>query len=333
VLLKIAEIAMYKVKNDGKNGFKFFTGEMNSSHYERISLENELRQAIQKSEFELHYQPQISISRDKIIGMEALIRWRHPRHGLLSPSSFINMAEETGLIYGITDWVLAEACSQLARWHSMGLSELHISVNVSPQEFNRNDVVKRISSNLIRYGLPANALQVEITENLLLQDVSDVIDKMFLLRDHGIRFSIDDFGTGFSSLNYLRRIPINTIKIDQSFVRDLVEEHEVSPIIPAIIGIARGFGLHVVAEGIETGYQMKTLQDLGCDEMQGFLFSRPLPAAEVECLLFASQIIPRAGRPAGNHPTKKTTGKAGPMFQPGLQRTASIKSEALQALS
>ena len=288
VLLKNADIAMYKVKANGKNDYLFFTSEMNACYHERISLENELRQAIQGSEFELHYQPQISVCGDRIVGLEALIRWRHPLHGLLNPASFIDMAEESGLISDITDWVLAEACSQMARWREMGMDDLRISVNVSPQEFDCSDVVERIVRNISKFSLPANVLEIEITENLLLHDVSGVIDKMRLLRDHGVRISIDDFGTRYSSLNYLRRFPINAIKIDQSFVRDLVEKKPVSPIIHAIIGIARGFGLHLVAEGVETVFQMKTLNDLGCDEMQGFLFSKPMPANKIEQLLINS---------------------------------------------
>ena len=294
ILLKNADIAMYKVKASGKNDYMFFTAEMNACYHERITLENELRWAINASEFELHYQPQISVCGDRIVGLEALIRWRHPIHGLLNPASFIDMAEESGLISEITDWVLNEASSQMASWRSMGMDDLRISVNVSPQEFDCSDVVERIVRNIIRFSLPANVLEIEITENLLLHDVSGVIDKMRILREHGVRISIDDFGTRYSSLNYLRRFPINTIKIDQTFVCDLVERKPVSPIIHAIIGIARGFGLHLVAEGVETAFQMKTLNDLGCDEMQGFLFSKPLPAAEVEQLLLDSLSIIKA---------------------------------------
>lgn len=285
LLLKNADIAMYRVKAGGKNGYKFFTKEMNSCYHERITLENELRQAILNSEFELYYQPQVNVASDRIVGLEALIRWRHPVHGLLNPSGFIDMAEEIGLISAITDWVLDEACRQLVLWRAKGLNDLRVAVNVSPQEFNNDDVVDRIVSRLTRYGLPEHVLDIEITENLLLHDVSGVIDKLRHLRDRGIRISIDDFGTRYSSLNYLRRFPINTIKIDKSFVRDLVEHHNSAPIIHAIIGIARGFGLHLLAEGVETGYQMKTLQELGCEDMQGYFFSRPLPAGEVERLL------------------------------------------------
>ncbi|HJV66955.1 MAG TPA: EAL domain-containing protein [Geomonas sp.] len=298
-LLKHADIAMYEVKANGKNSYAFFTPDMNACYHERISLENELRQAVQNSEFELFYQPQVSVSGNRIVGLEALLRWRHPVHGLLTPSSFIDMAEESGFISEITDWVLAEVCSQLSRWRSIGLEGFRVSVNVSPKEFNQNKVVDRITANVIKYGLPANVLEVEITENLPVDDVSGVIDKMRALREHGIRISIDDFGTRYSSLNYLRRFPINAIKIDQSFVRDLSEEKNSTPIIHAIIGVARGFGLNLVAEGVETAYQMKTLNELGCDEMQGYLFSRPLPAAEVELLLRASLTETAAGGATG----------------------------------
>jgi len=284
-LLKHADIAMFRVKNNGKNGFEFYSPDMNMFHHKRINLENELRSAVQNSEFELHYQPQFCLKGARIVGLEALIRWRHPHLGLVNPGSFIDMAEETGLIHEITDWVLSEACAQLARWRAGGLEDLRVSINVSPQEFNRNDLVERISSSISGHGLPADALEIEITENPLLKDVSGVIDKMHLLRKSGVRISIDDFGTRYSSLNYLRRFPINTIKIDQSFVRDLAEGQDHSPIIPAIICIAQGFGLNVVAEGVETDYQKKTLLELGCGEMQGYLFSRPLPAADVEQLL------------------------------------------------
>jgi diguanylate cyclase (GGDEF)-like protein len=291
LLLKNADIAMYKVKANGKNGYRFFTKEMNSCYHDRISLENELRRAIQNSEFELHYQPQINVNSDRIAGLEALIRWRHPIHGLLSPDGFIDLAEEIGLISAITDWVLDETCRQHVRWRAMGLNDLRIAVNVSPQEFNHSDVVGRIVSCLTRHQLPAHVLDIEITENLLLHDDSGVIDKVRHLRERGIRISIDDFGTRFSSLNYLKKFPVNTIKIDKSFVRDLVEHHNSSPIIQAIIGIARGFGLQLMAEGVETCYQMRALQELGCEEMQGYYFSKPLPVGEIERMLLDSKYL------------------------------------------
>ena len=290
LLLKHADIAMYKVKSNGKNGYAFFTREMNSSYQKRISLENELHQAIQNKEFELHYQPQINVTDNSIVGLEALVRWQHPLHGLLNPGSFIDMVEELGLISSITDWVLEEGFRQLVRWRTMGMHDLRLAINVSPQEFNNDDVVERIVSQLDRYHLPEEVLDIEITENLLMHDDPAVISKLRRLRERGTRISIDDFGTRYSSLNYLRRFPVNTIKIDKSFIRDLDEHHNSNstPIIHAIIGIARGFGLHLLAEGVETSYQMRILQELGCEEMQGFFFSKPLPAEKVERLLLES---------------------------------------------
>ncbi|MDD2898059.1 MAG: EAL domain-containing protein [Desulfuromonadaceae bacterium] len=275
-LLKNADIAMYKVKASGKNGYKYFIPDMNAANRERISLENDLRQAVRRDEFELYYQPQFSMSCNEIVGMEALIRWNHPIHGLLNPHTFIELAEETGLIGSITDWALGKACKQLSIWRDRGFNNLRMSVNVSPQEFERDDIVERILPHVTNNHLPADFLEIEITENILLRDTPSVISKMRSLREHGIRIAIDDFGTCYSSLNYLRMFPVSTIKIDQSFVRDLLHEQSASPIIQAIIGIARGYGLHLLAEGVESKEQANALMDVGCDEMQGFFFSKPL---------------------------------------------------------
>jgi diguanylate cyclase (GGDEF)-like protein len=284
-LLKNADIAMYKVKANGKNGFKYFIPDMNVSKYERITLENDLRLAIRRKEFELHYQPQFNVNKKVIVGVEALIRWNHPTQGLLGPYVFINLAEETGLISEITDWVLETACKQLSAWRTGGFENLRMSVNVSPQEFENEDIVGRILPLITCFNLPADSLEIEITENILMHDAPSIIAKMKMLRNHGIRIAIDDFGTCYSSLNYLRMFPINTIKIDQSFVRDLFNEHSASPIIQAIIGIANGYGLHLLAEGVESAEQAKALKDIGCYEMQGFFFSEPMRAEEIERLL------------------------------------------------
>jgi predicted signal transduction protein with EAL and GGDEF domain len=285
VLLKNADIAMYRVKGDGKNDTRLYLPTMSDSFRDRINLENELSRAIINSELELYYQPKISVVDFQIAGVEALIRWHHPLHGIMNPRSFIDLAEEVGLIGDITGWVLDQACCQLAKWQAMGLEDLGMSINVSPQDFLRSDMVERVFSQVSKHSLSKDSLEIEITENILLHDAASVIKKMSTIRDLGVKISIDDFGTCYSSLNYLRRIPINTIKIDQSFVRDLSEEHRSSAIIQAIIDIARGFGLHLVAEGVETTFQMNLLHQLGCDEMQGYLFSRPVPAAEAERLL------------------------------------------------
>jgi diguanylate cyclase (GGDEF)-like protein/PAS domain S-box-containing protein len=295
-LLRHADIAMYEVKASGKNGARLFTADMNAGQLPRLELERDLRQAIPNGEFVLHFQPQFSLRSGRVIGAEGLIRWLHPVHGLLSPGSFIELAEESGLIGPISDWVLEEACGQLARWHSEGHEGLRMAVNLSPREFSRPDLVERVSASLARHHLPRDVFEIEITENVLLQDVPGVIDKLRQLRERGVRISIDDFGTRYSSLNYLRRFPINSIKIDQSFVRDIVGGERVSPIIHAIVGIARGFDLQLVAEGVETELQRQVLAELGCDEMQGYLFAAPDTALAVSPMLLAHR--PAAARVA-----------------------------------
>ncbi len=284
-LLRNADIAMYKIKGRGKNGYQVFNPSINSSYRDSIVLENELRQAVRGGEFVLHYQPQVNVREQRVVGVEALLRWKHPVHGLLNPSGFIELAEESGLIASITDWVLAEACRQLAAWRDRGQLELRMAVNISPSEFERKDLVARICSQLERHGIPGELLEVEITENLLLSETAGVVAKMRALRSRGIRISIDDFGTRYSSLNYLRKFPVSAIKIDQSFVRDLGDKRSGSPIISAIAGIAQGFGLHLIAEGVESDCQLQALRYLGCEEMQGYLFSRPLPGEQVMELL------------------------------------------------
>jgi diguanylate cyclase (GGDEF)-like protein/PAS domain S-box-containing protein len=284
-LIRNADISMYKAKGKGKNCFQIYSPAISACYQDRLELENELRQALQNDEFELYFQPQINVESRRIIGVEALLRWRHPVRGLLNPSGFIELAEETGLIASITDWVLIEACTHMAGWRAMGFYNLRLAVNFSPSEFERNDVVERIFAQLDHYGIPGDNLEVEITENLLLSETVGVVEKMRQLRSKGVRIAIDDFGTRYSSLNYLRSFPISAIKIDQSFVRDLSERQGTSPIISAIVGIAQGFGLQLIAEGIETVEQMNLLRELGCEEMQGYLFSRPVPGSEIKGLL------------------------------------------------
>ncbi|TFH58743.1 MAG: EAL domain-containing protein, partial [Candidatus Zixiibacteriota bacterium] len=291
-LIRNADIAMYKAKGNGKNSFQVYSPEISSNYQDRLVLENELRRALINDEFELYFQPQINVNSRQIVGVEALLRWRHPVHGLLNPGGFIELAEETGLIASITDWVLIEACTFMAEWRTMGFLDLRLAVNFSPSEFDRNDVVERICSQIDRYNIPGENFEIEITENLLLSETVGVVEKMRSLRSRGIRIAIDDFGTRYSSLNYLRSFPISAIKIDQSFVRDLSERHGTSPIISAIVGIARGFGLQLLAEGIETSDQMNILRDLGCEEMQGFLFSRPVPGREIKGLLSENSWCP-----------------------------------------
>jgi len=282
-LIRNADIAMYQTKAQGKNGYLEFTQAMNTTHVDRLSLENDLRLALkQGDQFELHYQPQISLAKRCVVGIEALIRWNHPTQGLINPDAFISLAEETGMIVALSDWVLQTGCAQLAALRRLGFNALKLGVNLSPKEFERADLFERIATPLAEHGLPAEMLEIEITESLLMKDAEAVITKVRQLRRAGVRISIDDFGTRFSSLNYLRRFSVNSIKIDQSFIRDLGAIHGSSGIVHAIMGLSRSFGLGVLAEGVENTTQLKALADLGCDEMQGFYFSRPLPVDQLE---------------------------------------------------
>ncbi len=284
-LIRNADIAMYHVKRRGKNAAAFFSPDMSASFSERIRLENDLRGALQRAELELHFQPIHNVRTGAIERVEALLRWHHPVHGLLGPGRFISIAEETGLVHAIGDFVLQSACAQLERWRAGGFADLGVAVNLSPREFDRIDLVDRVLDAVERHHLPPHALEVEITENVLIEDVDAVARKAALLREHGVGVAIDDFGTRYSSLAYLQSLPISAIKIDQAFVRDLGQKRESHAIVAAMIGIARGFGLGFVAEGVERAQHLESLTGLGCDVMQGFFFSRPMPAAEMSAYL------------------------------------------------
>ncbi len=285
-LIRKADIAMYQTKAQGKNGYMEFAPDMDALLDERLTLEHDLRVAIEcGDQFEMYYQPQINFLQRRVIGMEALIRWHHPRLGLIGPDAFISMAEETGMIVALSDWVLREGCTQLKRWHQRGFGDLRMSINLSPKEFERADLVERVSRQVSDHAIPANAIEIEITESLLMKDAEKIIEKVQQLRHNGMRVSIDDFGTRYSSLNYLRRFSVSSIKIDQSFVRDLGTSNGSTAIISAILGIAQSFGLHVLAEGVESEEQRQILSDLGCDRMQGYLFSNPLSTAQMEAFV------------------------------------------------
>ncbi len=282
-LIQHASVAMHQVKGSGGNAFSFFSPDMHATYRARISLEKELHQALGRKELELHYQPLISLSRGAITGMEALVRWRHPVHGVVAPSRFIQMAEEAGIIHEITRWVLDTACAQFSSWRRR-YPNLRLSTNLSARDFDHSDLDDIVSRVLARYGLPADSLEVEITERLLLEQDDKVSRRMQSLRELGIGIAIDDFGTGYSSLAYLRRCGVTRLKIDRSFVRNIksTEDH---PIVSAIAGIARGFDIRLAAEGVERDDQMNALETLGCDEMQGFLFSRPISAEDATRIL------------------------------------------------
>ncbi len=289
-LTQHADIAMYQVKRSGKNGFRFFAPELNTHHQSRIAIENDLRHAIDRNQLELYYQPQISLSRQRVVGMEALLRWNHPENGLIGPDAFIPVAEEVGLIGDISRWVLESACRQLASWRRNGFNDLKMSLNLAPHDFDREDIVGMVTDCIARYELPADKVELEITESMMMQDTAGVAAKVRELRKAGIGVAIDDFGTGYSALAYLQKLPVSVLKIDRSFVRDL-DGLMTNPIISAITGIAKGFGLELIAEGVEHAQQAKTLRTLGCDIMQGYYFARPAQAGDAGALI---SMAPRA---------------------------------------
>lgn len=280
-LLNYSEMARYQAKSSGHGHVQFYDAKVNQQAAERLDLERDLRLALTHEEFELHYQPQVCLKNGSISGFEALIRWKHPRQGLISPAIFIPLAEDTGLILPIGEWVLNEACRQAQRWREDGLPAMKIAVNVSVHQFNGGDFVQKVRDALTRSGLDPKWLKLEITESLLMENVESSIATMKALTAIGVRLAIDDFGTGYSSLSYLKRFPISELKIDQAFVKDLSEETQDAAIIHTIISLARNLELNVVAEGVETIAQASFLRKAGCGEMQGYYFSRPIRAEAV----------------------------------------------------
>lgn len=274
-LMRHADIALYHVKAHGKNDFVFFSDSMGEVSSRRLSIENEIRLAITEQQLEMYYQIQVDTRTQRKVGLEALIRWHHPEKGLVSAGSFIPVAEEIGLMPEITYWVLESACRDLRNWWDAGVGIERVSINVSPCVLETDAFLERLIETLGRYRIPYPNFEIEITENTFIGDRGQVADCLRKISAKGIRVAIDDFGTQYSSLSYLRHLPINTLKIDQSFVREIVSVDDVSPIVCAIIGIAEGLGLNVVAEGVETEVQAQFLHRLGCHEMQGFLFGRP----------------------------------------------------------
>lgn len=281
-LLKQADLALYKSKDSGRNVCWFFDAHMEAAAHERVTLEQELRQAITDRQFRLHYQPQIG-PEDDITSAEALIRWEHPRRGLLSPKEFIPLAEETGLILPLGRWVLETACKQLAAWATQPeMAYSKISVNVSARQFQQSDFVEQVITTLRRNGADPNRLTLELTESLLIQKVEDTIEKMSELKSAGVSFALDDFGVGYSSLYFLKRLPLNQLKIDRSFVSDLLTDPNDAAIANMIVVLGNTLGLEVVAEGIETAEQRDFLARLGCHHGQGYFFSKPLPLERFE---------------------------------------------------
>jgi len=279
-LLKKADIAMYVAKDAGRNAIRFFTDEMNSSVLEDVHLVSGMRNALGRGEFMLHYQPQFELASGRVVGVEALLRWQHPELGLVPPSRFIPVAEQSGLIIEIGAWVLTEACRQMQLWRSMGLGDLTISVNVSSLQFQRDHIETDIVDALEASCLPASALELELTESLLIQDSSMISALLRRLRGRGVRFSIDDFGIGYSNLAYLKRFEVSRLKIDQSFIHRLTDDKHDEAIVRAIIQMTTSLGLVTVAEGVETESTLARLIQLGCQQGQGLHWAPAMPAGE-----------------------------------------------------
>jgi len=284
-LLKKADIAMYRAKESGRNAYRFWDGEMNASVVEHVELLSAMRTALAHREFTLSYQPQFDLRTGRLIGAEALIRWCHPEKGPISPARFIPLAERSGLIVPIGDWVLQEACAQAQRWRAAGWKHLTISVNVSPVQFRRGSVETSVAQALADSGLPSTNLELELTESLLIQDSLQLAESLASLRRMGVRFAIDDFGTGYSNLAYLKRFEVERLKIDQTFVRRLTDDVQDQAIVRAIVQMASSLNLYTVAEGVEDGATLALLGDLGCQQGQGFHWSPAVPAAEFEAFL------------------------------------------------
>ncbi len=272
-LLKNADLAMYLAKKEGRNNYQYFTSALNAQIRDRLSLEADLHNALENDEFVLHYQPQVDLRTGRLTGMEALIRWQHPTRGLIAPSQFIGVAEECGLIHGLSAWVLEQACAQNSAWQSRGLPPVRVAVNISSANFKHGNLCKVIADVLDQTQLSPTFLELEVTETLLLQD-EQVVAAMPVLKEMGLTLSIDDFGTGYSSLSYLRQLPVEKLKIDQSFVRGLPTSQDDLIIARAIIDVGHALGHSVIAEGVETDEQLGCLRDLDCDEGQGYLFAR-----------------------------------------------------------
>jgi diguanylate cyclase (GGDEF)-like protein/PAS domain S-box-containing protein len=287
-ILKNADVAMHRAKEHGKNNYQFYSSQMNLHSFERLVLERFLRRALEQQEFHLYYQPKIDIATGCVTGMEALLRWIHPGMGMISPGKFIPLAEETGLIVPIGAWVLRTACAQIRAWQLQGLPTLRVAVNLSARQFAHDDLHASIVRALEETGLAPELLELEITESLTMENPEHAAALLKKLKALGVRLAIDDFGTGYSSLGYLKRFPIDTVKIDRSFIRDIPHDEDDVAITQAVIAMAHSLRLKVIAEGVETGEQLAFLRAHGCDEAQGYLFGAPMLADD-----FAKQMLQR----------------------------------------
>jgi len=299
-LLRHADIAMYQVKAQGKNGHSFYHPAMQDMSHQKIVLEQSLRKALENNELEMYYQPQVDMATGRIIGAEGLMRWNHPTRGLLSAGEFLPFAEENGLMLPISDWMIGALCRDLLLWNANGADNIRLSLNLSPQYLDRGDFFEKMRNALARYQISPSQIEVEITENICIRNPQYAIEQLNKLCQLGVSVAIDDFGTGYSSLSYLHRFPIHTIKIDQSFVKEIHDEHGHYPVILAIISIARGLGLHLVAEGVETEVQARYLAANGCATMQGYLYYRPIALTSFMEVLAAQNQADAPAFPAGS---------------------------------
>lgn len=288
-LLRCADLAMYSAKESGRDTFRFFEPKLDAAANERMDIENHLRVALERNQFELYYQPKLSTKTREVIGCEALLRWNHPEKGQIPPDRFIPVAEETGIILELGEWVVNEACKQTQQWNQVLGKRFTVAVNVSWLQLYQSDLKSILLGALKRSGIAADLLELEFTESVLMRDLDTACDTLNGLRELGIHLSIDDFGTGYSSLNYLKRFPLNSLKIDRSFIADMCENKESLSIVEAIINLCQILGLEVVAEGVETSRQLAQLQNLGCEQVQGYLFSKPL------CALDCQEFLARFG--------------------------------------
>ncbi|MBI5330018.1 MAG: EAL domain-containing protein [Betaproteobacteria bacterium] len=286
-LLKNADTAMYRAKEAGRSAFRFYAQEMNADAMDRLRLENDLRNAVKGDELLLYYQPQIEVTSGRVLAAEALLRWRHPQRGLVSPIDFIPLAEESGLIVPIGVWVLRQACAQLRDWRDAGLPVVRVAINLSPRQFRQGNVLEAVRTALADFDLPPDLLELEITESSLIHNPQETAAVLDELSRSGLHISVDDFGTGYSSLAHLKCFPLNALKIDRSFIADIETNRDSAAISTAVIALAHGLGLKVVAEGVERPSQMQRLRELGCDMVQGYLHGRPMPSESFEALITA----------------------------------------------
>lgn len=284
-LIKHADTAMARAKESGRNNFQFFSAEMNTRTLQRLEMENGLRRAVERKEFLLHYQPKVDLASGEITGFEALLRWQRPGQGLISPADFVPLLEETGLIVPVGEWIIDAACAQICAWRQAGVEPRPIAINLSPRQFNDKNLGHAIRRAVDAHWVESDLLELEITESSLMHNTEEAIATLKYLKSIGLKISIDDFGTGYSSLAYLKRFPLDALKVDRSFVRDISSDADDAAITRAIIGMAHSLGLKVIAEGVETEAQLAFLKAHGCEQMQGYYFSRPVPAHDCGVML------------------------------------------------